>query len=124
MKKNFVYLNLNPYRIEENDCVCRAIELGTKVDYFVVDKLLNLLADYHDCDKLCVCCYQHLLEDIFGFPVRYCDKDETVEDIASMYPHNRLIIRVDGHLTSSVNGVIYDLWDCSKKFVDCYWICS
>lgn len=111
-------------RIEENDCVCRAISKALDLDYFVVEKLLKVSADINRCEKLCVCCYHHLLEDIFKLPVRYCKNGETVGEIARMYPNNKVIIRIDGHLTMSDKAIIYDLFDCRNKIVDCYWIVS
>lgn len=122
MRSDFRYHNLNPYRIEEQDCVCRAISKGLNLDYEVVDKLLGLSAEVNECDKLCVCCYHFLLEDIFRLPVRFCLNGETVRDVAQKYRSNKVIIRIEGHLTVSDNGVIYDLWDCTHKPVDCYWI--
>lgn len=119
---DFVYHNANPYRIEGKDCVTRAIKTGLGLEYETVAKLLELSAEHNHCDKLCVCCYHFLLEDVFGLPVRYCKYDKTVGDIARAYPNNKCIIRIDGHLSCSINGVINDLWDCSHKLVDCYWI--
>ena len=109
-------------RIEENDCVCRAISKALNLDYFVVEKLLEVSAEINRCDTLCVCCYHHLLEDIFKLPVKYCDKGETVGEIALMYPNNKVIIRIDGHLTMSDKAIVYDLFDCRHRIVDCYWI--
>lgn len=119
---DFSYYNINPNKSEEQDCVCRAISLATKLDYNAVDKLLGLVAHCYDCDKLCLCCYHHLLEDIFNFPVRYCENVETVGEVAKKYPNNILLIRIQGHLSSSLYGVVYDIWDCTHKLVDCYWI--
>lgn len=33
-----------------------------------------------------------------------------------------LLIRVHGHLTCSINGIILDTWDCSNEKVDKLWI--
>lgn len=122
MRNDFVYYNANPYRIEEEDCVVRAIKAGLGLPYNTVEKLLTLSAEHNQCDKLCVCCYHFLLEDVFDLNVRFCKDYETVADIAKMYPNNKCIIRIDGHLSCSINGVVYDLWDCSQRLVDCYWI--
>lgn len=120
MSRNFKYHNENPYKIEEADCVCRALSKGLDLDYEVANSLLEMSAELNDCDKLCVCCYHFLLEDIFHLPVRYSDFCETVREVAEKYP--KVIIRIEGHLTMSENGVVYDLWDCTHKPVDCYWI--
>ena len=104
------------------DCVCRAISTATGLNYKAVDKLLAMTADCYVCDKLCVCCYHNLLEDILGYKRYTCYDNETVEDIARRYPNDKVIIRIDAHLTSSIKGTIFDIWDCSQKEVDCYWI--
>ena len=51
-----------------------------------------------------------------------CDFKKTVSDIATEFPRNKVIVRVDAHLTASVYGTILDIWDCSDELVDCYWI--
>ena len=38
------------------------------------------------------------------------------------YPDRKLIIRVEGHLTCSLYGVVTDIWDCSEELVDRYWV--
>jgi hypothetical protein len=122
MSKDFIYHNENPYRVEEQDCVCRAISKALDLEYYTVQNLLKMSAQNNQCDTLCVCCYHHLLEDVFGLSMRSCEKFERVGDIAKKYPNNKVIIRIEGHLTMSDNGIIYDLWDCTQRLVDCYWI--
>lgn len=121
---DFYYYNCNPDKLEEEDCVCRAIKLATRLDYETVDKLLELVAYYRQCDKLCLNCYHYLLEEVFNFPVRYCEQGETVRDIAQTYSNNIVLIRIQGHLTCAVCGKVWDLWDCSPELADCYWIIS
>ena len=36
---DYTYFNINPYGIEEEDCVCRAITAATGVEYYVIDNL-------------------------------------------------------------------------------------
>ena len=119
---HFMYYNRNDSGLEEPDCVARAISLGTGVKYNVAWNLLRLVAGDCECDALNVGCYSYLLEEIFDFPVRYCDDGETVGDIIGMYPNNIVIIRTDCHLTCGFYGVLSDLWDCSDMLVDRYWI--
>lgn len=104
------------------DCVCRAISTATGLQYAAADALLDLTANSYDCEKLCVCCYNNLLEDVLQYPRFDCNFTKTVEDVAAEYPKNKLIIRVDAHLTSALYGTVLDIWDCSKELVDCFWI--
>lgn len=122
MSRDFVYHNENPYKIEEQDCVCRAISKALDLDYGITEKLLKMSAEVNNCDTLCVCCYNLLLEDVFKLPVRYAKNNETVIDVAKMFPYNKVLIRIEGHLTVSDKGVVFDLWDCRNRLVDKYWI--
>ena len=119
---NYKYYNRNPKNLHLKDCVCRAISTATNLHYEAVYNLLELTADEYECETLCVCCYSNLLENILCFHRTDCDFECTVQELAQKYPNNVLIIRVDQHLTSSINGIILDIWDCSQELVDCFWI--
>lgn len=119
-KKNFRYYNQNPYGNTEQDCVCRAISFALGISYRFADKLLRITSKLHRCEKLCLCCYHHLLEEFFKIKCTYFRGK--IKDLCEMFPHNILIIRIDGHLTCSVFGVVHDIWDCTDKDVTCYWI--
>ena len=115
--------NLENYKGEDiNDCVCRAISGGLNIDYGYVNKLLEYTSREYNCPKLCVCCYIHLLQDMFGFPTIYVTKYKTVQDIAKSHSNNIVIIRCDNHLTWSYHGKIMDKFDCSNYRVTHYWI--
>ena len=122
MPKRYKYYNHNPDNLRLKDCVCRAISTATGLCYEAVDNLLELTAKVYRCDKLCVCCYSNLLEDVLCYTRQDCNFRKTVEDVAEEYPRNKVIIRVDAHLTTSVYGSILDIWDCSDEPVDCFWI--
>lgn len=66
-------------------------------------------------------CYRNLLEKEFGLQSHY-GRGRTVREIAYRYPHNRVIMRVYGHLTTSVNGECLDTFDCTDEIVDEYWV--
>lgn len=119
---NYKYYNRNPNSVRIKDCVCRAISTATGLAYEAVDNLLDLTSKEYNCDKLCVCCYDNLLQDILCYPRFECNFENTVEEIAIRYPRNKLLIRIDAHLTCSIYGTILDIWDCSSELVDCYWI--
>ena len=118
----FKYYNHNPDRIRTKDCVCRAISTATGLFYDAVSNLLELSAAHFKCEELCVCCYHKLLEEILCYPCTECNFEKTVEDLALEYSRNKLIIRIHGHLTTSIYGTILDIWDCSDEPADCFWI--
>lgn len=118
---DYRYLNLNPLNITESDCVTRAISLGTQEDYKVIKHKLYAISLLYNCEKLCVCCYQHLLDKYYGFErVNNC-KGLTIKEFASCYPVGTYIIRVKGHLTCLINNILYDIWDCRNEIVDIVW---
>ena len=108
--------------MRENDCVCRAISKALDLDYFTVEELLRMSAKDNGCECLNYQCYSHLLTDVFGLPIEYCNNWERVKDIAKKYPNNKVLIRMEGHLTMSDNGIIYDLFNCTEHLVTCYWV--
>lgn len=109
----------NGYHIP--DCVIRAITLALGLDYFEVVKLLHLNAQELQCECLNVSCYEKLLDYDFDLP-HYMSFGLTAEEVANDYPDNILLLRMDGHLSCSVCGVIKDIWDCSQEIITDFWI--
>ena len=118
---HYKFLNVNPLGKFEEDCVCRAISGALDINYYEVQNKLELVGALFNCEKLCVCCYKFLLDNVFnlcrieefqGMPVkefiRHCDK-------------GTYIIRVDGHLTHCKDGICYDIFDCTNDIVDLVW---
>lgn len=120
----YYFYNANPKKIRTEDCVTRAIFVATggSLKYEAVSSLLQLTADEFKCPKLCVCCYHHLLEDILHYECRECLKGESVKDVAKRYRGEKVLIRIEGHLTCSIYGTVVDIWDCSNEKADCFWI--
>lgn len=116
----FKYYNNNPMKQKLPDCVCRAISLALRLPYnYIMDKLRENGVCY-DCDDLTVDCYTNLIRDL-----GYESSDAgnlSVEELCSAYPDDILIIRISGHLTCAINGILHDIWDCSNEIADLYWI--
>lgn len=117
----FKYYNRNPDELKIQDCVCRAISTATGLKYEAVSNLLTLSADEYSCERLCVCCYNYLLENILCYK-RHNANGKTVKELANKYNKCNLLIRIDSHLTCVVKGVILDIWDCSNCKADFYWL--
>ena len=118
----FKWFNSNTHELSEKDCVCRAISTALRIPFDVTARLLDLVADRWQCPTLCVCCYRHLLEDVFGMtPIDAAG--QTVGGIASTHLRDVVIVRIEGHLTVSVGGVVLDTWDCRGEVADCFWVC-
>ena len=118
---DYRFYNANPLGKIESDCVCRAISRATKIPYKVIQYKLHLVAELFECEKLCLCCYHHLLEKVFGLTQKNANK-RTVRELAEDFKDNILIIRIQGHLTMSEYGHVYDIWDCRDEEADVFWI--
>lgn len=118
---DFQYYNANPLGKNEEDCVCRAISTILSEDYNVIKKKLHLIAELFDCDELCMCCYQHLLDKVYGLKkMNYC-KGMSIKKFLHTFPKGKFLIRVNGHLTCAKNGKVFDTWDCTKEIIDVVW---
>lgn len=116
----FVYYNANLNNEKIGDCVIRAISLALDLDYDVVVKLLLKNSKYFNCDLLVKDCYGKLLEDM-GFKC-YDGRGYTVKEIAEDFYNKKLLLRIENHLTASLYGDIYDLWNTSYEPVDVFWV--
>ena len=118
---NFHYLNVNPKNKKEPDCVTRAICLALQIPYSMVSRMLTDNGDIYTCDDLRVMCYSKLLSNEFG--LKSCNgRGRTVGEIADIYKCNKLLLRIDGHLTCAIDGIVYDIWDCTNEICDIYWV--
>ena len=116
----FKYLNVNPDNQKESDCVTRAISLASGLPYSVIRKKLYHTSKLLDCEKLCVCCYRHLLDEVFKFRRLNCD-NMTVNDFANKHNSGIFLLRMNGHITCLIDGIIYDIWDCREEVVTDAW---
>lgn len=116
----FVYLNVNPDNSKENDCVTRAISLASNIEYSTIRKKLFHTARLLDCEKLCHTCYSFFIEQVLkGKPVN-CDY-MSVNDFADLHPYGVYLVRMQGHISTIIDGVVYDIWDCRKSLLTNAW---
>jgi hypothetical protein len=115
------YYNQNPNGYHIPDCVIRAISLAMGISYYEVISLLHLNAERYNCDELCVCCYEKLLDFDFDLP-HYYGNGNTAQEVALDFPENILLLRMSGHLSCSIRGEIWDIWNCSDEIITDFWI--
>lgn len=118
---DYKFYNANPLKNIEQDCVCRAISTATGLPYEDIENKLYLIGEIFECEELCVCCYHHLLEKVFGFKQKFAN-GKTVKDISKEFSDCIVIIRINGHLTCSLFGTVYDIWNCTDEQADIFWI--
>lgn len=117
----YVYYNRNPERLTLPDCVTRAISTALDIPYYAVVDMLLHNGKFYSCDTLCVACYEKLLDYDFGLP-HFIGDGKTAGEIAKEFSKDVLLLRMDGHLSCSINGMIYDIFDCSDEEVTDFWI--
>lgn len=117
----FVYHNENPNGYHIPDCVIRAITLTTGMPYYEVVRLLQRNGDFYDCDCLNKMCYEKLLDIDLKLP-HFISESKTAEEVANDFQDCILLLRMDGHLSCSIFGVIHDIWNCSDKIITDFWV--
>lgn len=116
----FVYLNINPDQQKKSDCVTRAISLASGLPYPEVRKKLFHTAKLLNCEKLCMSCYKHLIEDVLKYH-RINSDDMTVGEFADKHPIGIFLVRINGHMSTIINNICYDIWDCRNEFITDAW---
>lgn len=119
--RNYVYYNRNPNGDIDIDCVTRAISTAFEIPYDDVAEMLEKYGYQHYCEELEVDCYSKMLERKFHILPQDAH-GEKIGEVAIDHLNDRLLIRTDGHLTCSINGMVYDIWNCTDKIADRYWI--
>lgn len=115
----YKYYNNNARGLFENDCSIRAISLATGKSW---DETYEHLSD--------IAQFEGTMMDDRDFINRYLSTkyeevpylSYTVGEVAEDYPDNILLITMNGHITCSRYGVIYDSFDPRDRIVENAWI--
>lgn len=111
-----------------DDCVCRAIAIGTGMDYKEVYELINKYAGKERrSDKSSARngvhkdTFKKLLKDLgwVWHPTMTVGSGCTVHLDENELPSGTLIVSVSKHLTCVKDGVIHDTYDCSRDGSRC-----
>lgn len=121
-KNNFVFYNNNPNQLIENDCVTRAIALISGKDYEEVSEDLFRTSKLFKCERLCICCYENLLNYVYKYQKIEEAIGLTIGEFAEKFPNGKYLTRVNGHLSAVCDGKIFDIWDCSNEIITDCWV--
>ena len=116
--------NAHPKGIKTTDCVVRAIATAKNKDYLECRRELNQAkrelgySNYKDTKFL----YDYLK----GYPrlIFKAIKGEPRikgSDFTELHPKGTYILKMAGHITACIDGVILDTWDCSYRSVYTAW---
>lgn len=121
------FVNVHPKGLMVRDCVKRAITTTTGMDYMEVQRELNRFkkitgASKFNADRNCDKYVEQVLKaKKMSFQAVKGQPRMNGERFCKAFPKGNYILRMAGHWTSCVNGVIYDTWDCSNKCVYNAW---
>lgn len=113
----FQYHNANPRHRHVNDCTVRAISLATGRSW---DSTYEELSKFAQSQAI-------MLDDVIyvdeylgrRYPI-ICDCENsgiTVGEFVEEHQSGIYLITMAGHITCSINGVIYDTFDPSSRFI-------
>ena len=112
------YVNLNPRKKSVGDCTVRAIAIATGSAW--VDTYLNLcllgmvMADMPSANSVTTAYLRNK-----GFHRRTipddCPDCYTIEDFCKDHPKGTYIIGTGSHLTTVIDGDLWDSWDSSNE---------
>lgn len=102
-----------------NDCVVRAVSFAEKKSW---DETYDELSDLAQEKGI-------LLDDV-NFVEDYLDErykrvphcSKTIGEFIEEYPRGRYLITMTGHITTVINGVLYDTFDCRDRRIWCVWV--
>lgn len=117
----YIYYNNNPKGKRIGDCVVRAISKALEIDYKTVGSMLLENSQKNNCHVITRDCYSKLLEKQFGLK-RMKANNITVGELANLLQDHKLLIRIKNHLTCSIYGDVYDIWNPENEMVDVFWI--
>jgi hypothetical protein len=117
---NFRYYNVSPDGEHKNDCVTRAISLASGMPYAETRKKLRSVATLFDCERICMSCYKHLIENVLYCKPLDCD-GMTVEEFADMHPYGVYLVRMNQHISCIIDNTIYDIFDCREHLLTNAW---
>lgn len=116
--------NAHPKGIKTTDCVVRAISTAFNQDYLECRRELNQAkrelgySSYKDTKFL----YDYLKDNprLIFKPVKGEPRIKG-SDFTELHPKGTYILKMAGHITACIDGVILDTWDCTYRSVYTAW---
>ena len=114
----FCFYNANPRGRHVNDCTVRAISLATNKTWDETYRKLSEYAQFQCIMPDDVEYIDNYLEENFE-KVYICKKNcrKKVGDFVEHNPLGTFLITMSGHITCAIDGVIYDTFDPSNRFI-------
>lgn len=113
----YIYYNANPYGRRVNDCTIRAISLATEKSWDDTYKELSAFARLQGIMLDDVSYIDSYLEYNFDKIYESKNRNLTVGDFANKWYEGTFLITMRNHITCCINGIIYDTFDPSDRFI-------
>ena len=115
----YKFHNNNALGLFENDCTIRAISTATGNSgddtYKHLSNTARLQGTMMDDRDFIRNYLDERYDRIYNIP-------RTVGEVAGAYPDNILLITMNGHITCSKYGIVYDSFDCRDRISEFCWI--
>ena len=115
---HFQYYNANPKLNNIEDCAARAVSKALGISWREAFTILSNYARKNGLMMNSVENVENFLDDNFE---RACIEDMTVGEFADIHNRGVYLITMPSHISVIVDGVLYDTFDCSDKFMWCSW---
>ncbi len=115
----YKFHNNNSLGLFTNDCSIRALSTATNNTWDDTYEHLSNIARMNGKmmdDKFFI---QEYLDNRY---TRIEEIPQTVGEVAGMFKDNVLLITMQGHITCSKYGVVYDSFDCRNRIAEYCWI--
>ena len=115
----YKFHNNNSLGLFTNDCSIRALSTATNNTWDDTYEHLSNIARMNGKmmdDKYFI---QEYLDNRY---IRIEEIPQTVGEVAGMFKDNVLLITMQGHITCSKYGVVYDSFDCRNRIAEYCWI--
>ena len=116
---SYMFYNANPESNDIWDCSVRALSKALDINW---EAAYTILSDYARERGLMLDSVESIegfLDDNFE---RFCDLNMTLGEFANTYSRGVFLVTMPGHITVVEDGVIYDSFDCSDRFIWCSWV--
>lgn len=122
----YKYYNAHPKGLIVRDCVKRSLTLVSGKTYREITKELNGLkrclgADAFNNNKVWKLFVKNQGWKKLSFPAIKGESRMDGNTFCKDFPKGKYLLRMAGHLSACVDGIIYDTWDCLDKCVYNAW---
>lgn len=114
----YKFYNANAKGRFVNDCVIRSISVAENKTWDETYMELSEVAQRHGILLDDVNFVEPILDSRY---VRECYDDTYVGEFIATHPIGTFLITMNGHITCSIDGTIYDTFDCRDRIMWCAW---